>query len=111
MTEATPDDYSGGIAAFVDLLRNIGNVSNDTCLMPDGSDADGRDYRRMTDMVRASVESILHQGSPGHREGWMQALAFMLCVNADGCGVGADELQSLTHTARPFTDAKESAHV
>lgn len=97
--EATvANEIQAGAEAVRLLMMDIGRVSDATCI--DGCDdtqRDSRDYAAMTRMVLASMGQASARGE-WHQEGFARALAHLLCLNADGCGVGPEDWQPIRDT-------------
>lgn len=78
---------TAGAAEFQNLLAQIGALSNATA----GTDGhDGRDYRAITALIEASLISQYVSALPDRREGYLRAMADMLCMVADGVLPGED---------------------
>lgn len=92
-----------GAAAFQDLLRKIGDISERTCadafIEPH---ADSRDYRQMVGLLQGSIEANVAHADTAHREGYLRSLAHLLCLNADGCGTDGSNWAPIHATAASF---------
>ena len=103
-----------GAAALQDLIRRVTDSGNAGlkkrfALHPDADEVvDARDYRALCDLVQASIESNVNHECAAHREGYLRALADLLCIVGDGCAPD-DEWNPIANTARAF--AGETSHV
>lgn len=79
-----------GVAALQELLRNVGAVSAATCGVDE--QVDQRDYRAIAKMVEASISSNVTHADAVHRNGYLLALARLLCLNADGACASPEDL-------------------
>ena len=89
------DHHDAGAAALLELIRRIGIVSDATCDSLGDDKGDGRDHVTMVQLVDASIRANVAEGCSEHREGYLRALARLLCLVADGAGPTAtrDPLQ------------------
>ena len=80
------DNIDAGAAALRELIRHIGTISDATCDSLGDDNGDGRDYVTMVQLVDASIRANVAEGCSEHREGYLRALAHLLCIVADGAG-------------------------
>lgn len=74
-----------GALAMRALMQNIKAVSDETC----DPDADNdRDYFAITECVSKSLATNLTNSDQAHREGYLRAIADILCMAADGVSPG-----------------------
>lgn len=100
------DNLGAGASALQELIRHIGTISDDTCDSLGDGPGDGRDYVTMVKLVEASIGADLVDASGEHREGYLRALAHLLCLVADGAGpTGTWDplLETSTAFRRPLT--------
>lgn len=79
-------EVRAGAAAFRELCFATAEISNATWDRF-GDGVDGNDYVAIVDAVRASFDANLRDRSAAHSEGYLRALAHMLCSNIYGCGI------------------------
>lgn len=101
-----------GAKALIDLIDSIGVISNDTCYLIDGKpEVDTRDYRAMVAMVTDTLQSMMSpQQDASVREGFTRAMADLLCMTADGVGIGTDGWDPIGVTAAAFHGGAEVQH-
>ena len=75
-----------GADALKDTLQAITDLANKTCDQL-GDDVDGRDYVTMASMVERSIRTNWLEASTDHREGYLRALADLLGIVGDDCGL------------------------
>ena len=80
-TSAPKRDLHGGVAAFRELLSTILAIGEET-VCQFGDEVDGRDYVGIALAVETSFADILSDAA--RREGYLRALADLLCQSADG---------------------------
>jgi hypothetical protein len=93
-----------GAASVVELLRNVGRISDETA----GRDG-GRAYGTMCD----AIEATLRQGLAAPvdtKRGILFALSDLFCNNADGAGVPKDSWAPLEALAREWGDVEGAHH-
>lgn len=98
-----------GAAAVPALLQTLGKRADEDLrdysdANPDRDGEDGRDYRVLAGMVRASLDANLQHQDPAHVEGYLRALTDLFCIVADGCGPG-DDWEPLKSSAACFHGA------
>lgn len=100
-----------GAHALIDLVETIGDISKDTCcLLADDQETDTRDYKTMAAVVSDTLQAMLApQQDPRVREGFMRAMADLLCMTADGCGIGTDKWKPIEVTEFSFSGRLQSA--
>ncbi|MDY0746557.1 hypothetical protein SNE35_18735 [Paucibacter sp. R3-3] len=83
-----------GAGAFLSLLQRIKTraESDISAFMASngGEYGDARNYRAIVALIEADLISQVAEAGPSHREGYLRAIADMLCLAVDGCGVGPD---------------------
>lgn len=86
--ELTHPELQAGMAAAVDLVRQAGEISCETCdrFSSDaepGSWVDGRDYGRVADRAAEALQHSFVDATEQHRRGFLLALADLLCRAGD----------------------------
>lgn len=104
------DAICQGAVALHDLIRRIAAVSDATCDGLGDAQGDGRDYVAMVQMVEASIRSNVSAAGAEHREGYLRALAHLLCLVADGAGPTAT-WNPLGETAAAFAASTEAGRL
>ena len=94
---------AAGAAAFQALLAQIGTLSNKTAGLDEHDD--GRDYQVMVKLIEASIIQQYVSAVPDRREGFLRALADLLCQVADGALPG-DDWSPLRNTEPAFGGVK-----
>lgn len=86
--ELNHPELQAGMAAAVDLVRQAGEISSETCDRF-SSDAeprswvDGRDYGRVADCAAQVLQRSFVDANEQHRRGFLLALADLLCRAGD----------------------------
>lgn len=104
------DAICQGAVALHDLIHRIGAVSDATCDGLGDARGDGRDYVAMVQMLEASIRSNVGKGSAEQRQGYLRALAHLLCLVADGAGPTAT-WNPLVETAAAFAASAEAGRL
>jgi len=93
------NEIEAGAEAVRALMGQIGEISDATCT-GEGSEEgkDTRDYAAMTNLTLGLIHEATTRGD-AYREGIARALAHLLCVNADGCGIDQKDWQPIRDTA------------
>jgi len=100
-----------GAAALQLLISDIGEVSEATwSRFDDDGKVDGRDYVAMTVIVERSINCNVVHAAPAQREGYLRALADLLCLIGEGFSPGKDWNPIVT-TALAFDAAKGALEV
>ncbi len=94
-----------GAAALYRLMHSIGDVSNAT-VFRHGEDCDGRDYRTLVGMVEQSIDRHVAHSASDHREGYLRALAVLLCMGIDGMVPDLNALDPIVETAQAFGEVQ-----
>ena len=94
---------ANGANALKELLKSIQDVSNATVLR-DGEEADGRDYKTITAILDRSITCNVCQDEldPTSREGYLRALADILCMCVDGVLPDLAAWDPIQNTAMAF---------
>lgn len=75
-----------GADAFRKLCRKAAAIGDATCNRF-GEEEDGVDYRAIVSAIRMSLDVNLRDKPAAHSEGYLRALADLICVNVYGCGI------------------------
>ena len=81
-------EVQAGMAAAVELVRQAGVISGETCTrFSDDADpgnwVDGRDYARVADCAAQALQRSFVDATEQHRQGFLLALADLLCQAGD----------------------------
>lgn len=107
------ENVNQGAKALIDLIDSIGVISNATCYLIDAKpEADTRDYKAMAAMVNDTLQAMMAADQDATvREGFVRAMTDLLCMTADGTGIGTDAWDPIGVTAAAFNDSAEVQHV
>jgi hypothetical protein len=94
-----------GADAFCALLDRVREISDATCERF-GHGEDGRNYVAMVAAIVESFKANLTGANAKHREGYLRALAYLLCVDADHYIGVDDNWDPLKITERAFALAR-----
>lgn len=72
-----------GAAAFRELCRTASEIG-DATYDRFGEDVDGVDYAAIVNAIRASIDANLRDKPAAHSEGYLRALADLICTNVYG---------------------------
>lgn len=97
-----PQSLRDGAEAFRSLFGRVSRISNDTCCRF-GEGLDGRNYVAVSDAIETSLRAVLDDDDALRREGYLRALADLLCLVADGAGYTEDSPDPLTTTEASFS--------
>jgi len=101
-TSAPKRDLHGGVTALRQLLSTILTISEET-IWQFGEDLDGRNYACIADAIKASLHDNLNDAA--RRDGYLRALADLLCQCADG-GLPGPEWDPIQVTEGAFLRAR-----
>lgn len=98
-----------GAAALQELIHDVrerADADLGACWEADADleGRDGRDYRALSTLVQAGIESGMHHPHPAHREGFLRALTDLLSMVGDGSGPD-DDWDPISTTAAAFAGA------
>jgi hypothetical protein len=94
-----------GADGFRALLDRVREISDATCERF-GHGEDGRNYVAMVGAIVESFKTNLSGTSTNHREGYLRAMAYLLCVDADNYIAADDDWDPLRVTEPAFALAR-----
>ena len=103
-----------GFLSFVALVRRLDEETTRQIAVAgwDGGD-DPREYVELCSLIEDSIRTNILGTDPGQREGYLRALADFLCITADGCSLGLEEMEStwdpLAVTEKSFASKRGEA--
>lgn len=88
--DTNAESFHSGASAFRDLCRTIDEMD----FGPDAGErrrqlsvVDDRNYAAVVRAIRASLDANLRGRSAEHSNGYLRAIADLVCANIDGCGI------------------------
>lgn len=104
-------EIQDGATELQTLVREIGELSNETVFQFDESgEFDSRNYVDMASILENSINRNFVHATPERREGYLRALADLLCMVADGTSPGPN-WNPIETTAGSFAAWKTAGEV
>lgn len=102
------DAAHAGASAFRGLCAKIDAIGEETYGRT-GRDVDDRDYRAIVAAIRTSLSAHVVDASEAHANGYLRALADMICTSLDGCCTDLldSEWNPIANTEAGFAGASE----